>query len=91
VVIQRSTRGSNNPIVALTKSITPTEKQECDKRRKKLDDEDASIYNNLEDDDTLDNVKTKVGVSKAIDINRIQAIRDSGYALRCFSVTKSTR
>jgi hypothetical protein len=25
-----------------------------------------------------------------IEVNRIQAIRDSGYALRCFSVTKNT-
>jgi hypothetical protein len=67
MVIRRSQRGKNNPIVALTKSITPTEKQECDKRKKKLDDENTSISDNLNDDDTSDDNSTKVEVSEAID------------------------
>jgi hypothetical protein len=67
VVVRRSARGTNNPIVALTKSITPIENQECDKCKKKLDDENASINDNLDDGETSGNNNTKVGVSEAVD------------------------
>jgi hypothetical protein len=67
VVVRSSKRGNNNPIVALTKSITSIEKQECDKRKKKLDDENASINDNWDDDDTSDNNNTKVGVNDSTD------------------------
>jgi hypothetical protein len=36
-------------------------------------------------------VDADVNVHINVELNRIPAIRDSGYALRCFSVTKSTR
>jgi hypothetical protein len=35
--------------------------------------------------------KTTPFMFTKVDLDRIQAIRDSGYALRCFSVTKYTR
>jgi hypothetical protein len=67
VTVQRSKRGNNNPIVALTESMTHIEKQECNKRRKKLDGKDTSINDNLDNDDTSANNNTKLGVNSSID------------------------
>jgi hypothetical protein len=57
-------RTHSNPIVTLINTISPTEKQECDRRKKKdVNDENASVDSNLDDDDILNNNNAKVGVS----------------------------
>jgi hypothetical protein len=65
-ILENRTRSGNVPIVALTNSITPSEKQECDERKKKkIDDDNISITDNLDDGDTSkDNNNTKVGVNE---------------------------
>jgi hypothetical protein len=67
-ILENCTRSGNVPIVALANSITPSEKQECDKhKKKKIDDENTSITDNLDDVDTSNNNNAKVEVSGAVD------------------------
>jgi hypothetical protein len=61
-IIPRSKRGAI-PIVTLSNTTLPTERQECDKRKKKnVNDEAVSIDNELDDTDAPSTETTKVGV-----------------------------
>jgi hypothetical protein len=65
-IIDKRTCG--NPIVTLSNAVTPTEKQECDKRKKKnADDENISMEDNLDDNEISNIETTKVGVSDTDD------------------------
>jgi hypothetical protein len=66
-ILENHTRSGNVPIVALANSITPSEKQECNKHKKKrIDDENTSINDNLDEVDTSINNNAKVGVGEAV-------------------------
>jgi hypothetical protein len=63
-------KGGANPIVTLSNTTVPTEKQECGKRKKKnTDDDNASVEESLEDDNISDPNSIKVGVSDVDDAN----------------------
>jgi hypothetical protein len=69
VVIHKSKRTINNPILTLNNAVIP-ENQECDKRKKrnKDDNESSTIENDLDDDpDTTDDINS--GVEDANSIN----------------------
>jgi hypothetical protein len=67
-IIPKSCRGNNSPIVALSNTTIP-ENQECGKqKKKKIDNDDMSVEDNLDEDGTpTTNDNTKVGVSDAND------------------------
>jgi hypothetical protein len=68
IILDSRTRSGAGPIVSLANTTAPTEKQECDKRKKKRhDDIDVITENELDDNDTSNPTSTKVGVSDTTD------------------------
>jgi hypothetical protein len=68
IITPKSKRGANPAVTLVNTTTIPTEKQECEKRKKKnIDDENASIEDILDDGSISSPANTKAGVSDTDD------------------------